>query len=37
METPSQSATEGVVYQTQSETFWMTVGSGYMTFEFVQQ
>lgn len=35
--TPPQSATEGVVYQTQAETFWMTAGSGYMTFEFVQQ
>ena len=36
-ETPPQSATEGVVYQTQAETFLMTVGSGYMTFDFVQQ
>lgn len=36
-ETPPQSATEGVAYQTQAETFWMTVGSGYMTFDFVQQ
>lgn len=36
-ETPPQSATEGVAYQTQAETFRMTVCSGYMTFEFVQQ